>query len=260
MKVCIRLLPILGIVGLLLAGCTSDKGGGPAPPSDPQGYIDQGWSQYNSGDYNGAYQSFSNAVNQVNEQLLSVHNDSVIAVSTGDSLALAQAVATMNALRVLVVDALSGIGWTTIKDIQPASGTLAFNNGLQIVEDLENMNPPVDSLVISAFRAELLAGYAILLQTTEDWQQSTERVSALLDVDANWQFAHDSQINYLDLRLIRAENYYYLADFPASRDEALALNTILNYQPGLSASDFNLATIEGRAALIELIEALDNLI
>jgi len=257
MKFRIKILPILAILGLvLLLGCESEKGTAPGPPSDPEGLIAQGWSQYRANDYNGAYVSFNDAINLASAELLAAQEDSVLAP---DSTARDSAVAAMNAARVLMLGGLSGAGWTTVKDVETAGGTLAFDLGLGYVAALESMNL-ADSLEVRRLHAELLGGYASLLQLMWEWRQSNERVAGLLAIDAAWQFDHDSEIDYLDLRLMRAENYYYLADFAASLDEALALNAMVGYQPGLSPEDFNLATIEGRAALIQLIEALDNLI
>ncbi len=229
---------------LLLAGCESDKGTESKAPSDAQGYINQGWSHYASGLYTEAYQSFQTGAEMAEDSYLDAYQDSVAAANAGDSSAVAEASARMSYNLSLIVKAASGVGWTTIKDIEPASGTLAFENALGL--DPNN--------------AEALAGYAILLHTIEEWQQSNSRVAATLAQDPTWDFEHDNQTNYLDLRLLRAQNYFVLTDYQASLDEALALNAIVNYDSSLGPEDFNLATIEGRSALIELIEALDKII
>jgi tetratricopeptide (TPR) repeat protein len=229
---------------LLLAGCESDKGTESKAPSDAQDFINQGWSQYTAGLYTEAYQSFQTGAEMAQADYTDAYQDSIAAANAGDSSAVAEATARMSYNLSLVVKAASGVGWTTIKDIEPASGTLAFEQALAI--DPNN--------------AEVLAGYAILLHTIEEWQQSNNRATAALAQDPTWDFEHDNQTNYLDLRLLRAENYFVLTDYSASLDEALALNDIVNYDPSLGPEDFNLATIEGRSALIELIEALDKII
>lgn len=233
------------VISLLLsAGCESDKGTESKAPSDALGYIYQGWSHYTSGLYTEAYQSFETGAEMAQDGYLEAYQDSIAAVVVGDSSAVAEASQRMSYNQNLIVMAASGIGWTTIKDINPASGTLAFEQALAI--DPNN--------------AEVLAGYAIHLHTIEEWQQSNNRATAALVQDPTWDFEHDNQTNYLDLRLLRAENYFVLADYQASLDEALALNDIVNYDSSLGPEDFNLATIEGKSALIELIEALDKII
>ncbi len=214
MKWHITLWPLTALLGLLvLAGCGEDKTTEPATPTDAQGYLDLGWSQYGAGEYLDAYSSFSQAVDLAEDSSQ-------------------------------VTAGLSGIGWTATKDVNPASGSPAFEMALQF-----------DSTF-----TEALGGYAFLLQTIEEWQQSNERASALLALDPTWIFEHENDIDYLDVRLLQAENYYALANFQASLEAALALNQVVGYDPDLGQEDFNLATTEGRAQLVLLIAALDDLI
>lgn len=237
---------------LMFVGCESEKAAGPATPTDAQGWINQGWAKYGANDLNSAYESFNQAYALAETDFWGAYSDSAASVTLDslgnlvvlDSLKLAQATASMAQQVVYVKESLTGIGWTTIKDVNSGSGVLAFDGVLSVDPNY----------------ADALAGYAILLQTIDEYQQSNDRIATLFSSNSTWIFQHDTQIDYKDLLLLRAENYYYLANFEASLDEALVLNSIVNYQPGLDASDFNLATIEGKAQLIELIEALDDLI
>ncbi|MFH1861777.1 MAG: hypothetical protein ABH878_03095, partial [bacterium] len=57
------ILPILLMLALLaLWGCESDEGAGPAEPTDPLSWVNQGWVFYSGDNYNDAYDSFSQGV------------------------------------------------------------------------------------------------------------------------------------------------------------------------------------------------------
>jgi hypothetical protein len=261
MKIQNQILSLLMLIGALaFVGCESDEGTGPAFPTDVEGYIQQGWAQYDADATTDAINSFQLAVNMADADLLTAMDDSIVAAAASDSVALAIAIADMNTARVQIVAITSGMGWTSVKDPQFASvGALTFDAGIALAEDLEMMSV-ADSVEVLRLHAELLAGYACLDQLLQLWQQSNERIADLLALDPEWDFDHDSGTDYLDLSLMSAENYYFLADFPASLSVALELNDILNHDPQLSEEDFNLATIEGRTLLMALIEELDDLI
>ncbi|RJP80012.1 MAG: hypothetical protein C4524_04310 [Candidatus Zixiibacteriota bacterium] len=208
---------VLAVAGLLfLAGCGDDDVTGPKTPETAQEWIDQGWSQYHAGDYDNAYISFNQAV-----ELAGAEEDYD-----------------------RVVEGLSALGWTAMKDQNLSGGQIAF--------DMAQSLDPV--------YGDALGGHAILLQLLEEWQQSSEKATQLLAADAGWVFTQDHSITALDVRLIRAFNYYALAEFDLSLVDALAVNEAVGYQPGLAVDDFNLATTEGRAELMDLIDALDELI
>lgn len=257
MKFCIKLVPLIAIFGLaLMLGCESGGGGGPAVPADTQGWINQGWSYYRSDNYQDAYDAFLSALDMANADYWNAYEDYMNAVAEGDSVAADEALAIMAQQLDFTKMSLSGIGWVTIKDIEPYSGTLVFDEALGIDPDY----------------AEALAGYAILLQTLEEWQQSSEKAASLLSVNPAWVFEQDNNIDHLDIRLLRTENYYFLAQFETSLQQANALilvlptameNQLASLVPGVPLDGSyspNLATIEGRAALMELIEALAEVI
>ena len=154
----------------------------------------------------------------------------------------------------------NGLGWSVIELQDNSGGSNLFTIVLDIDPDY----------------ADALGGFAILLQIMEQYQQSNEKVAALLDttwvlndttgflepvfLDPEWSFEH-KDVDYLDLRLIRAENYFFLADYELSLEEALALaDEIPEFEEEVNWEDFNLATIEGRTALMNLLDALDELI
>lgn len=253
MKFCLKLAPLITLFSLvLLLGCESENGGGPAAPTDAQGWIDLGWSRYHSNEYQGAYDAFLSGLDLADADYWDAYEDYMNAIAEGDSLGAEEALARMEAQLDFLKLSFTGIGWVTIKDVEPASGTLVFDEALGIDPDYP----------------EALAGYAILLQTLEEWQQSNEKATSLLSVDPSWVFEQDGDIDHLDIRLIRTENYYFLAQFEASLQQANALilklptslkNQLANLTPGVPLDGSyspNLATIEGRAALMELIEAL----
>ncbi|MBU1881744.1 hypothetical protein KKA08_06885, partial [bacterium] len=145
-----------------------------------------------------------------------------------------------------LLECLTGLGWVTIEYNELDQSAFVFSTAMAI--DPEHV--------------EATAGYAFSSQIAEDWNLSNEMIDLSLNLDADWEFEHNHNIDYLDLRVMRAENYYFLADFEASLAEAIALasDPSVGYSPVPDPNDFNLATIEGRAALIELIDALNDMI
>lgn len=245
MKSCMKTLPLIAALGLvLLAGCSKDNGTGPTTPSSVQEWINQAWSQFDTGDYYNSGISFNSGYLVARADSLQAYQDSVAAVNTNDSLALVDATDRLETVRGQMVQIFSGSGWLATKSGNPESGNANFSAALA-----------VDPGFIEA-----LGGHAFALQAMQNWVMSNERVTATLALDPSWAFTHDTQINYLDLRLLRTENYFNMGEFQASLDEALALNAIVNPSTPLTPDEFNLATVEGRAALAQLINELDDLI
>lgn len=253
MKPCLRILPILFIAAaLILAGCEGDDGVGPAEPVDAPGWISQGWSQYSTGDYDNSAESFDHAVDLAESSFWDAYEDSVFATAINDTLGIEEAVAEMAVQIGYLVEGLSGIGWCMIEFADFATGTFVFTTALELDPSYE----------------EAMAGHAFLLQAHEEWQQSNEKIAMLLEMNSTWSFAHDQSIDYLDLQLSRSKNNYFLCEFEASQEDALELAAGLGYDTpselatliGLPTFSFNLGTIEGRSALILLIDALEDMI
>ena len=246
-----KLLPLIILCGIfILTGCGGDEVTAPAEPTDAPGWIARGWAQFKNSDYEDAVDSFQSAINLGEGDWADAYSDWLYAIQIGDPELQAEAEARMDLQMGYIKEGATGIGWCITKDLyittwlNPSIGTLAYEGALDIDYGY----------------ADAIGGYALLLQAIEEWQQSNTRAAALLGGDDSlWVFPHDRTIDHLDIRLVRAENYYMLADFEASQMEALGLATRLGYQPEDLVPDFNynLATIEGRAALIQLIDELE---
>lgn len=253
MKSCLRILPVLfSLAALILAGCEGDDGVGPVEPTDPPGWISQGWAQYSARDYEGSASSFENAFELADAAYWDAYEDSVFAAAVNDSAGIEEAAAEMAVQIGYLVESLTGFGWCMIEFADNAVGTLVFTTAFEL-------NPIYE---------DAIAGYSFLLQTIEEWQQSNEQISLLLALNPIWSFDHDQTIDYLDLQLVRAKNNFFLCEFEASQEEALELAAGFGYDTenelatliGLPTFSFNLATIEGRSALILLIDALEDMI
>ncbi len=254
------ILSLLLIPGLcFLVGCEKDAATTPEYPDTPGELINLGWSEFENGHLLYAAEIFDDALDIAEINYWTAYGDSLEAAQIGDIPARDEATMRMADAIDDLIESANGLGWCVVALDAAGDGANLF----QIVMDLDPYHP------------DALAGYAITLQIMEEWHQSNEKVATLVDttwvlddstgllepvvVDPTWIFEH-GDVDYLDLRLLRAENYFFLADYELSLQEALALNEIVGYVQGLSEEDFNLATIEGRTALLNLIDALDNLI
>ncbi|MCX6641007.1 MAG: hypothetical protein NTW14_11110 [bacterium] len=228
MKSILRIMLLLVLVSLLLlTGCESDQTTQTTTPTTSAGWIAQGWAEYHAGQYSDGEQSFQQGINKGNEELVQAYN-------AGDQQAFAIALENLK-------QALNGLGWCAVKLNDLTNGAVTFSAAISI-----------DSTYTDA-----LGGYAVLLKIDGNLVQSNTLVGLALAQDSSWEFSQDGQINYLDLRLIRAENYFGLAEFESARTEVIQISGMVGYTAGQGAASLNLATIEGRAALIEMIEELD---
>ncbi len=243
MKRCKLLLPIILILAFgLLIGCEDDATTGPVDPTTISGWLSLGWSEYESGDYQDAADAFNDGLNLADSQYWDAYGDWLYGTQTGDQQLIDEAVARMDEAVDYIVKTATGLGWAAIE-----------------LDDLNGGNNVFDIVYgINSEYGDALAGQSIVLQILEEYTQSNKKAGELLAVDDDWVFSH-KDVDYLDIRLVRAENYFLLADFEASLQEALSLNEIVG-NTVLSEADFNLATIEGRTALMNLIDALDDII
>jgi tetratricopeptide (TPR) repeat protein len=236
------ILPFLVVIGLIyFTGCEESDSTGPGTPTTVDGWIARGWAEYRAEDYVDAVDAFDNAVDMASENYDVAFADYLYAQETGNQDLLEDALARMDEAAEQLTEGLTGMGWALIG----MDSRIDANTVFDIVQIMLNPEYP-----------DMLGGFAVLLQIEEQWQQSNEKIDLLLGIDPTWEFEHND-IDYLDLRLMRAENYFFLAEYELSLQEALELNDLIGYQSGLTADDFNLATIEGRAALINLIDELD---
>jgi hypothetical protein len=243
MKSCMKTLPLIVLLSaVLLSGCGKDEATGPAMPSDALGWINLAWSQYEAGDYGNSGASFNSAYFvAINDSLLA-YQDSVSAALNHDPLARQEAMSRLGAARMHLLQIFTGGGWVGLKLSSLNGSNSNFLTAVNMISDYP----------------DAIGGHAFALQAIEYWVQSNEKVATTLSLDPLWEFTHETQINYLDLRLLRAENYFNLEKFELSLTEALTLNAIVNPGSPLTANNFNLATIEGRMALQQLIYTLDD--
>ena len=130
----------------------------------------------------------------------------------------------------LKAEAYTGKGWCELKLSQIGNSIQSFNSAL-------NEQPTNDQ------KNDIYAG----LSFAYDAQDKHELcISATDSISSDWCFIHDD-LNYNDIILLRAINYYAKGDFANSLQEVKLL------APGFSV---NTTTIEGRAYLAEKIEEL----
>lgn len=130
-----------------------------------------------------------------------------------------------------LVDAINGLGWTNIKLNRLDSAVSKFLFGLS--KDTTNL--------------EMKAGLAFVYNAQKNYSSSNELSLALLQLNPTWSFSKDTSINYKDIQLLAAKNFFALANYSSS----LAYVKLLNPQ-------FNedVSTVAGQTALGKEIEIL----
>lgn len=133
------------------------------------------------------------------------------------------------------VEVYVGLGWSYLglEDIELANSE--FNTGANLQKE----------------SIDLYAGYAVTLNILNIFDQSNEYVDKALTIKSDWEFIHWSYVSYLNLYLIKAENYFFLGNYDLSLSEVIKLS-----------SDFyaDITTYEGRASLALEIERLKTII
>jgi len=244
----VKYLLVISLIfaALVFFGCEGDNGTGPGQGSSTASLISQGWSYYEAGNWNASANAFNPALNQADNAYSLAVEEYAAAAAIGDTVAMQAAAEDIAQQLGYILECLTGLGWVTIEYAQFDQSAFVFST----------------AMVIDPEHVDAIAGYAFSSQIEGDWNLSNELITKSLDIDETWEFQHNHNIDYLDLRIMRAENYFFLADFNASLAEAIDIATdpAVNYSPVPDPDDFNLATIEGRAALIELIDALNDMI
>jgi len=133
-------------------------------------------------------------------------------------------------------DAYNGEGWSYARLGNPDSALTAFTAGRSR----------------DAASADMRAGAAFVYNALKSYTLSLEQDTALLRISPSWKFSHDTAVNYLDLHLLAAENYFALENFTASLAEVQFLN------PSFGNPDVN--TIAGQILLAREIERLGTFI
>ena len=128
-------------------------------------------------------------------------------------------------------DAHNGMGWCFAKLDSLNKSILAFQTCI-------NVDPP-DSIVSEAY-----AGISISYQANGDYQSSIDNGSY---ITSGWVFSRDANVNYQDVILILAEDYYAIGEFTLCLYKVQILDPTFNV---------NVNTPMGRSQLAQKIELL----
>lgn len=142
-------------------------------------------------------------------------------------------------------DAYNGKGWCLLRQNALAeakqSFDLAISNGL----------PTADALV----------GRAAAHRDLPDLPSAIQDALAALSLDPNYRFAYDSTIDYHDVRIILAQSYFGIADYPNAQQQV----NILDSENGLDPENSTKWVVGGMSyntyqeALLMKIEALEEM-
>ena len=142
-------------------------------------------------------------------------------------------------------DAYNGKGWCLLRQNAlveaKQSFDLAISNGL----------PTADALV----------GRAAANRDLPDFPSAIQDALAALSQDPNYRFAYDSAIDYHDVRIILAQSYFGMADYPSAQQQV----DILDPANGLDPANSTTWVVEGvsyntyQEALLMKIEALEDM-
>ncbi len=130
-----------------------------------------------------------------------------------------------------LVDAINGLGWTNAKLNKIDTAISFFDSGLDI--DPSNL--------------ELMAGLAFVYNAKKKYQSSNELANSILQVNQNWSFSKDPSVNYQDIHLLLARNYFAIAEYVLSYEHVKILNPQFNE---------DVETVAGQTALAKEIEIL----
>jgi tetratricopeptide (TPR) repeat protein len=154
---------------------------------------------------------------------------------TGNYAAALQTYLDAQALNPGDARAYSGAGWCHLKLDDLTSSANAFNSG----SSLANVS------------ADLFAGWSFVLRAQEDFSGSNAKSDSALARDPAWQFGLIPSLDYKDLHLLRAGNYFLLGLYTQSKAEVVILDA--------SFASVDVTTDSGRAELAQKIEDLKSL-
>lgn len=130
-------------------------------------------------------------------------------------------------------EAYSGLAWVLFKQDSLEKAFVMFDSA----ETMLNPN------------ASLLAGHALALNVVKNYALSNQLAELALKIDPAWTFPYLSNLDFNDLIVLKAENYFMLGNFSQS------LREVNRIKPEFVVS---LASPAGIAALAEEIEKLKN--
>ena len=128
-------------------------------------------------------------------------------------------------------EAYSGLAWVLFKQDSLEKAFIMFDSAAIMVEP----------------NASVFAGHAFALNVSKNYALSNQRAEQALKIDPTWFFPYLSNLDYNDLIVLKAENYFMLGNFTQS------LREVNRIKPEFVVS---LASPAGIAALAEEIENL----
>ncbi|MBN1155689.1 hypothetical protein JXB12_12295 [candidate division KSB1 bacterium] len=102
-------------------------------------------------------------------------------------------------------------------------------------------------IALDADYADAYAGLAFVYNASKLYQNSITSAQTVLTINDTWSFTHDITLDYKDICLILAENYFALGDLSSSLAQVKILNPAFNA---------NISSFEGKQALADEIERL----
>ncbi|MDI6765960.1 MAG: hypothetical protein QME52_03960 [Bacteroidota bacterium] len=130
-----------------------------------------------------------------------------------------------------LVDAINGLGWTNAKLNKLDSAMSKFLFGLN--KDTTNL--------------EMKAGLAFVYNARKNYSSSNELALAILQSNPTWSFSKDASINFKDVQLLVAKNFFAIANYTQSLAYVKLLNPKFNE---------DVSTVAGQTALAKEIEIL----
>lgn len=139
-----------------------------------------------------------------------------------------------------LVDAYTGLGWSESRLNLYVDAINSFNTALEY--------PDTSTVVYNDIYAGLSFAYDAL-DRHQDCLDTTE------NVNGNWHFSHDTTLDYNDIILLKAINYYALGCKENENNFPKCLEEVQRLEP-----DFNIdiSTTGGRGQLAVKIEELKN--
>ncbi len=128
-------------------------------------------------------------------------------------------------------EAYSGLAWVLFKQDSIEKAFIMFDSASIMVDP----------------NASVFAGYAFALNVAKNYALSNQKAEQALKIDPAWFFPYLSSLDYNDLIVLKAENYFMLGNFSQS------LREVNRIDPEFVVS---LSTPAGIAALAHEIEKL----
>ena len=146
--------------------------------------IEEGWAQFEKGDYYGGQQLFQNAMNK-----------SIIHTSY-DSL---------------YGESMHGRGWSLLfntSNLEKAD--MAYNDFVSTAEDYGEKISKLS--LLDCLTGKVISG-VLVGSSIERYQAVVEAANQLLYENQNYEFSHKKSINHKDVRMALIQSYYYLGNF-----------------------------------------------